>query len=245
MALLVDLDAPSAPGGQVTIVAPHLEDYCRPRCRQRQMSYLLERIKGIANPVILGGDLNTNNHDGTPTSVRRELLKRILNYHFWIRESIYFLVPVPFAGVISTAVNFVKNYHDPTALNIRILASNHEKPLFQTSRNFRFADGGAFDFGGRKSRTTGHKERTLAESNQRAWKGFAPTFVFRRTFLHLVGSYKLDWFFVKPSGQALTPYYGRTLRNLNSALEERLSDHAPITVDLPLRTAGEKYSAAR
>jgi hypothetical protein len=64
-----------------------------------------------------------------------------------------------------------------------------------------------------------------------------------------VGSYKLDWFFVKPSGHALTPYYGRTLRNLNSALEERLSDHAPITVDLPLvqgaNRAGEKYSSAR
>ncbi|HEY3453387.1 MAG TPA: endonuclease/exonuclease/phosphatase family protein [Bryobacteraceae bacterium] len=249
MALLVDLETPDAPGGQVTIVAPHLEDYCRPRCRQRQMSYLLDGVKGIANPVILGGDLNTNNHDGTPTSVRRELLKRILNYHFWIRESIYFLAPVPFAGVISTAVNFVKNYHDPTALNMRILAPNHEKRLFQTSRNFRFADGGAFEFRGRKRRTTGHKGRTLAETNQRAWKGFAPTFVFRRTFLHLVGSYKLDWLFVKPSGQALTPYYGRTLRNLNSALEERLSDHAPITVDLPLvqgaNRAAEKYPAVR
>jgi endonuclease/exonuclease/phosphatase family metal-dependent hydrolase len=245
MALLVDLEVPEAPGGQVTIVAPHLEDYCRPRCREKQMSYLLEQIKGIANPVVLGGDLNTNNHDGTPTSIRRELLKRILNYHFWIRESIYFLVPVPFGGVISTAVNFVKNYHDPTALNMRILAPNHDKPLFNTSRDFRFADGGAFDFGGRKSRTTGHKGRTLAESNQRAWKGFAPTFVFRRTFLHLVGSYKLDWFFVKPSVRAFTPYYGRTLRNLNSALVERLSDHAPITVDLPLRPEAEKHSASR
>lgn len=117
---------------------------------------------------------------------------------------------------------------------MRILAPNHEKSLFQTSRKFRFADGGAFEFRGRKRRTTGHKGRTLAESNQRAWKGFAPTFVFRRTFLHLVGSYKLDWFFVKPAGQALTRITAGTLRNLNSALEERLSDHAPITVDLPL-----------
>jgi endonuclease/exonuclease/phosphatase family metal-dependent hydrolase len=245
MALLVDLEVPEAPRGQVTIVAPHLENYCRPRCRQDQMAYLLERIKGIGNPVILGGDLNTTGHDGTPTSVRREFLKRVLNYNFWVKEAIFFLAPVPLAGVISASVNYVKNYHDPTALNMHFIARNPEKPLFNTARDFRFADGGAFEFAGRKSRTIGHRGRTLAESNQRAWKGFTPTFVFQRTFLHLVGSYKLDWFFVKPSERALSPYYGRTLRSVNTALEKRLSDHAPITVDLPLGPAPERVRRSR
>jgi hypothetical protein len=235
MSLIVDLAVPEAPGGQVTIVAPHLEDYCPPQCRQAQMAYLLGQIKGIANPIILGGDLNTNRHDGTPTSIRREFLKRLVDYHFWVKEAIFFLAPVPFAGVISASINYVKNYHDPTALNMRFVAPNRAKPLFNATRDFRFADGGAFDFAGQKSKTIHHKGRTLAQSNQRVGKGFGPTFFFRRTYFHLVGSYKLDWFFVKPAREgAFSPYYGRTLRNVNTALENRISDHCPIAVDVPL-----------
>jgi endonuclease/exonuclease/phosphatase family metal-dependent hydrolase len=236
MSLIVNLVVPEAPGEQVTIVAPHLEDYCPPQCRHAQMSYLLDRIKGITNPVILGGDLNTNGHDGTPTSIRREFLKRLVDYHFWVKETIFFLVPVPFAGVMSASINFVKNYHDPTALNMRFVAPNRAKPLFKAARDFRFADGSAFDFAGQKSKTIHHRGRTLAQSNQRAWKGFGPTFFFRRTYFHFVGSYKLDWFFVKPAPEAarFAPYYGRTLQDLNTALETRISDHCPIAVDIPL-----------
>ncbi|HEX7317464.1 MAG TPA: hypothetical protein VF297_26425 [Pyrinomonadaceae bacterium] len=55
-----------------------------------------------------------------------------------------------------------------------------------------------------------------------------------------VGKFKLDWVFVKPP--ALTePYdeegphrFGRTLKTLNDAVTERVSDHSPLTVDLPL-----------
>jgi hypothetical protein len=235
MSLVVDLAVPEAPRGQVTIVAPHLEDYCTPQCRQAQMVYLLSHIKGIANPVILGGDLNTNRHDGTPTSIRHEFLTRLVDYHFWVKEAIFFLASVPFAGVISASIDYVKNYHDPTALNIRFVAPNRAKPLFNSTRDFRFADGGAFDFAGQKSKTIHHRGRTLAQSNQRAWKGFAPTFFFRRTYFHLVGSYKLDWFFVKPApGAAFSPYDGRTFRDVNTALEKRISDHCPIAVDVSL-----------
>jgi endonuclease/exonuclease/phosphatase family metal-dependent hydrolase len=242
MSLIVDLAVPEAPGAQVTIVAPHLENYCPPQCRQAQMAYLLGEIKGIANPVILGGDLNTNGHDGTPTSVRREFLKRLLDYHFWVKEAIFFLAPVPFAGVITSSIDFVKNYHDPTALDMRFVLPNRAKPLFNAARDFRFVDGGGFDFKGQKSKTIFHRRRTLAQSNQRAWKGFRPTFVFRRTFLHLVGSYKLDWFFVKPAGSGFLPCYGRTLSDLNKALEGRLSDHNPIAVDIPFGPAPETVS---
>ena len=31
-----------------------------------------------------------------------------------------------------------------------------------------------------------------------------------------------------------TPYYGRTLKALNHSIPDRISDHNPITVDLPL-----------
>lgn len=102
MALIAELAVPRAPGAQVTIIAPHLEDYCPPQCRAAQVAYLLGQIKGIANPVILGGDLNRNGHDGTPTSVRRELIKRLVDYHFWVKEAIFFLAPTPWKGFSPT-----------------------------------------------------------------------------------------------------------------------------------------------
>ena len=42
------------------------------------------------------------------------------------------------------------------------------------------------------------KGGTLANSNQRARKGFEPTFTLKRDFGGLVGNYKLDWILVKP-----------------------------------------------
>jgi endonuclease/exonuclease/phosphatase family metal-dependent hydrolase len=240
MSLIVKLQVPEALGGQVTIVTPHLENYCPPSCRETQLKYLLDQIGESPNTVILGGDLNTSGHDGTPTSVRHEILKRVLDYRFWVKEAIVWLLPVPFAGAIEYPINYLKNYHDPTALDLHFVAPNKEKPLFNDARAFQFTDGGGFDFAGSSGKTTGHKGRTLAQSNEREWKGFAPTFFFRRTYFHLVGSYKLDWFFVKPdlkaaTGAPLNPYYGRTLKDLNTALEKRTSDHCPITIDLPLR----------
>jgi len=55
---------------------------------------------------------------------------------------------------------------------------------------------------------------------------------------------KLDWIFVKPPSlgepyskdapHKFAPHFGRTLKLLNEAVKERISDHAPIMVDLPL-----------
>ena len=30
------------------------------------------------------------------------------------------------------------------------------------------------------------------------------------------------------------PHMGRTLKNLNNSIEDRISDHSPVVVDLPL-----------
>jgi hypothetical protein len=157
-------------------------------------------------------------------------------------------------GLIDYPINYFKNYHDPTALNMRFVAPNREKPLFNDARRFRFVDGGAFDFGGQNSKTFGDKSRTLAQSNQRSWKGFVPTFSFKRNYFHLVGSYKLDWFLVKPAVAVrdlpemqppFTPYQGRTLKDVNTALDYRISDHCPIVVDLPLATSAVVSIASR
>ena len=59
-----------------------------------------------------------------------------------------------------------------------------------------------------------------------------------------MGKFKLDWFFVKPPSltdpyakdapHRFAPHFGRTLKALNEATKDRISDHAPIMVDLPL-----------
>ena len=63
------------------------------------------------------------------------------------------------------------------------------------------------------------------------------------TFGGVVGRFKLDWILVKPfttnprqSKQPLkfAPTYPTTMQELNSAPADRISDHPPITVDLPL-----------
>ena len=81
------------------------------------------------------------------------------------------------------------------------------------------------------------------KGSKRAWKGYSTTFAFNRPLFHLVGHYKLDWFFVKPAAadhagsafnQRFHPYFGRALREVDEAVEGRISDHYPITVDLPL-----------
>jgi hypothetical protein len=60
-----------------------------------------------------------------------------------------------------------------------------------------------------------------------------------------IGKFKLDWFFVKPPGvtdpdqkdqpHLFAPHFGRSLKPLNYSIEERISDHSPILVDLPLQ----------
>jgi exonuclease III len=231
MALVVDLEVPQSPTGLVTVVCPHLEDYTDPRGRRAQADYLLSHIKQISNPVIVAGDFNTMGHNTHP---------QIGN---WLKGLFSFVGPVPGLKEVMNPINHFKNLHDPTAGNIRVLAPNHERPLFNDVHRFRFADGGQFEWNGEKDRSFQHRRRTLSDSSQRAGKGFASTFFFARTDHGLVGEYKLDWFFIKPpltephktsAAIQLAPFFGRTLRETNTALGKRTSDHCPITLDLLL-----------
>ena len=248
VALVAELSVPELPGHRVTVVAPHLENYCPPSCRRGQIDYVLQQLAGVSNAVIIAGDLNTTGHDDTPTSIRREIMKRITSYRFWAREALLWFIPVPFAGVIEMPVNYFKNYHDPTAINLPLLLSNRERPLFDHVQNFRFRDGSAFDFSGKSGLSANGKSHTLANSNQRSWKGFVPTFSFEKTYHHIVGSYKLDWFFIKAGSElseaGAKPRCGHTLKNINTALGRRISDHVPLTVDLPL-TVAEQSSGTK
>jgi endonuclease/exonuclease/phosphatase family metal-dependent hydrolase len=243
IALIVDLAVPALPTGRLTVVSVHLENKCTPACRRRQMKALLGVLQPIDNPVILAGDLNTSGRDATPTSVRNEVMKRVTDYRFWVTQAIFWFSPVSIPQYAIVPLRYFHQYLDPTALHFPFLWENRERGLFQSVEKFRFSDGYAFDFRGTSERTPNNKQRTLANSNQRGQKGFVPTYAFERNFGGWVGNFKLDWFFIKPfisnprdRGQSyrFAPHFAITMNELNQAVEDRISDHPPITVDLPL-----------
>jgi hypothetical protein len=63
-------------------------------------------------------------------------------------------------------------------------------------KDFRFDDGGAFDFRGSKEHSIGRSEETLSDSNERASKGFVSTLELKGK---ITVELKLDWIFVKPA----------------------------------------------
>jgi endonuclease/exonuclease/phosphatase family metal-dependent hydrolase len=243
MAIIADVNIPELPGGLATVVDVHLENKCKPQCRSKQMDALLSRIQEVEHPVIMAGDLNTTGSDGTPTSIRREILNRVKNYEFWVTQALRWGTPASLPLAVLTPVKYFKNYLDPTATHLPVIGANKEAILFRHIEQFRFVDQKAFDFRGETEHNLHEKSGTLANSNQRARKGFEPTFMLKRDFGGLVGRYKLDWFFVKPYIQRprgdgmsfeFAPHFPMTMRDLNNAVPDGVSDHAPITVDLPL-----------
>jgi endonuclease/exonuclease/phosphatase family metal-dependent hydrolase len=243
MGILADIEIPDLPGGAATILNLHLETKCKPECRKSQMNFALDQIKGIRNPVIITGDLNTSGSDGNILSLPYILEKKVTDYRFWGKQLVNFANPINFFGT-TAAAKYYRNYTDPTVKDIPVFANNREHALFKSVRHFRFADNGAFDFGGQKNRSSNGSGKTLSNSNERDAKGFVYTYALPRDFKGAVGRFKLDWFFIKPAGAEKTgnhdhpsvfsPYFGRTLRALNEGPEERVSDHSPLIVDLPL-----------
>jgi len=150
----------------------------------------------------------------------------------------------PVSALVS--VRYLHGYNDPTAFPYPW--NQPERSLFKTIEKFRFADGQSFDFRGEEDRTLHFRRRTLANSNQRIGKGFVPTYHFDRDWKGLTGRFKLDWIFVKPfvedprnagQSQLFAPEFPVTMRALNQPGGMRISDHAPMVVDLsPIEQKG-------
>ncbi len=247
MMLLADIADPDLPGGKVTIVATHLEARTEPAKRVLQLNELLRVVQPIANPVILAGDMNTSTKDTTPTSIQREIKKRLGSEDFWLKQGLKYATGIGLLFDVAVAGSrFVRAQADPTVRSVPIVAPNPEGQLFARLEQFRFADGGAFDFRGESRRAFGGRAGTLANSNQREKKGFAITYQVARG--RLAGRFKLDWIFVKPPATSaapgatgphlFAPHFGRTLERLNDALPDGISDHNPVLVDLPLKEPG-------
>ena len=246
--LYVDLDVPDAPAQRVTIASTHLENRAKPNVRRKQMEELLKEIRVITNPVIVAGDMNTTGSDATPTSVENMLYKRYGSLDFWTTKGVQWSTGVGaiYSGT-KTALKLsgIQYRIDPTSANLPGASPNLERGLFTTLEKFRFADGTAIDFRGVPERTVNGRAGTLADSNQRGSGGFVPTFVAELIWGKVrVAKFKLDWFFVKanlqsprdPKGSYLfAPHFARTLADLNNCLPQPISDHSPMTVDLPFK----------
>jgi len=244
--LLVDLDVPEAPGHAVTVVSTHLENRAKPKIRRQQMEELLKQIHDIAHPVIVAGDLNTSGSDSTPTSIENMLYKRYGSVDFWTTKGVQWSTGVGliYSGMkAAIKLSGIQYRIDPTSANIPGAAPNLERGLFSTIERFRFGDGHAFDFRGAPDRTIDGRRGTLADSNQRGRGGFAPTFVTELIWGKVrVAKFKLDWIFVKSDLDSprdlkgpyrFEPHFARTMSDLNNCLPEPISDHSPMTVDLP------------
>jgi endonuclease/exonuclease/phosphatase family metal-dependent hydrolase len=243
MMLLADISDSSIPGGAVTVVATHFEGKSKPSERLKQLEEVLTEIKTIQHPVILAGDMNTTGGDSTPTSFEREVKKRLGSTKFWATQGIKYATGVGLLYDITVGlVKMQRTRNDPTVKSVKFVSENPEEKFFDTLKDFRFADGGAFDFRGSKNHSTGSSGETLSDSNERGSKGFVST-------LELKGKFniemKLDWLFVKPlqltdpndrdQPYNFAPQFGRTLKTLNYSLKDRISDHNPLIVDLPLK----------
>jgi len=246
------------PSGSATVVATHLEDETQPKNRRRQLEELLDQIRGVRHPVIVAGDMNTSIQDGEPITVGRLFKEHFGSAKWWESEGAAQAVSyaTPFGLFYEATVGvtgFTRKIEDPTERSIPIVGENPEAKFFEMLEDFRFTDGGAFDFRGEKSRTANGHPGKLADSNERAVKGFEPTEELGRHF-GPIGKYKLDWIFVKPGGLdkpddqhgplRFAPFYGRTMQTVNHAIPEHISDHNPILVDLPLGEPGERPDPA-
>jgi endonuclease/exonuclease/phosphatase family metal-dependent hydrolase len=242
MMLLADIEERSIPGGRMTVVATHLEDKAKPSERLKQLEEVLAQIQPAPHPVVLAGDMNTSGSDSTPTSFQREVKRRLGSSKFWVTQGIKYATGVGLLYDITVgAVKLQRTRKDPTVKSVKFVSENPEEKFFSTLKDFRFADGGAFDFRGAKQYSVGSSGETLSDSNERASKGFVSTMELNGK---LSVALKLDWIFVKPVGLTdpddddqpfrFAPQFGRTLKTLNYALKDRISDHNALIVDLPL-----------
>jgi len=239
----VDLEVPELPDRTLTIINIHLEIKCLPEGREKQMREILSYIAGIKNPVIMVGDFNSAPTDLSPTSTTRILSRTAKDPETWVSAATSVLLPNALViNATRLTSKYTKNLQDPLAKDIPVLSPNPCKPLFEMIEDFRFLDGKTFDFRGDKKRSVNGKKKTLANSNQRDFKGFKTTFQVKRPLGPIIGKYRLDWVFVKSfltlpkdkeGSYRFAPHFGETLEEMNTSLINPVSDHHPNVVDIP------------
>jgi endonuclease/exonuclease/phosphatase family metal-dependent hydrolase len=242
--LIATIDVPDLPEQKVTIVATHLENRTTPKGRVQEADEILDMIRPISNPVVVAGDMNTTGTDGSVMNIKSAVLKKVNDPGFWATQGVKYATGAGLImGVSSFAFKQAKFQGDPTASGVPLLAPNPEQGFFKELNKYRFDDGTRIDFRGDAELSVNGRDGTLGNSNERASKGFVTTFALPRT-LGVAGKFRLDWILVKgylkeDGGTAdsyrFAPAFARTMNEANGALNEPLSDHAAISVDLPIK----------
>lgn len=238
----VDLHVPGIPHETLTVINIHLEIKAPPKQRLVQLKEILSYMDDIQNPVVMAGDFNNASRDVSATSVRRASSRTASDPRNILSTGLR-LAEVNVFSRARALLNSGKNFKNPLAWHIPYVLPNKKKPLFKLIKDYRFDDGGAFDFRGDKKRSVNGCTGTLSNSNQRTHlKRFTFTFSTPRV-IGPVGHDRLDWIFVKSflshprekhGSYQLAPHFGETLSLMNLAVKDRYSDHHPITVLLPL-----------
>lgn len=238
----VDIEVPGLPEDTLTVINIHLEIKAQPEDRAQQMRQILDCIREIKNPVILAGDFNASRYDMSPTSLPRVASRLARNANFWIDVGVNLFSPA--YSVYNTGrfvLNEVKDLHNPVAADIPVALPNKASGLFAEIRQYRFQDGGRFDFRGDKKRSINGRAARLANSNEKALFGYRTNFALDRP-IGPFGRNRLDWIFVKSGfytdeedSYRLAPHFGETLSAFHKAMPKPLSDHRPNLIDLPLK----------
>lgn len=242
----VDIAVPQVKGGVVTLVNNHLEIKTRPKNRKEQMDEILSYIKDVKNPIIMAGDHNSAPDDLSATSALRVIWRQLddpTNFVTTVSNVSSLLsgtvVPVWRERGI---VNALKNFQSPMAPDIKYIFPNHTRGMFESVKNYEFADGSTFDFRGDRDKSINAKKGLLANSNEKAFKGYFTSFSVNRP-IGPFGRYRLDWFFVRSgllhestdssAPYQFAPHFGETLGEFNDYVTVKFSDHRPIVIDLP------------
>ena len=237
----VDLHVPGVPHDTITVINIHLEIKTQPKYRTEQMREILSYIGDIKNPVIMAGDHNSSAVDVSSTSFARAA-KRNVTSPSRLTSIGLFLANTTGISQTRSLFNGLKNFQDPLAWGIPVLFPNKTKQMFELIEDFRFEDGGAFDFRGNKIRSKSGSFRTLSNANHRnSLKGFVQTFTTPQN-IGPFGCERLDWMFVKShlkdsnnnkGSYKLAPHFGETFSLLNRTALSPYSDHQPISTIIP------------
>ncbi len=139
MFMVAELADEQFPGGRLTVVNAHLEAETKPASRVAQLGELLAYVRNVDGPLVIGGDMNTTGSDSTPTSITREIARRIGSAEYWAKKSV---MDASGLGFVAAGLTFYRNTSDPTVTNIPLLSTSKESKFFSMLHDFRFADGG-------------------------------------------------------------------------------------------------------
>ena len=225
VALIADIALNKA--SDITVISVQLENRSTPQCREEQMQFLLNAIQNIKNPVILGANLNNFEKNAAPTTIGKEVMNTVKDPQVLAGKVISTFNPFALPTTIfSFVVGGYRKKNNPTVSSVPIILRNKSAKLFKIIDEFQFQDGNSFDLSGSKNLNYNHTNKRLANSNERARKGFIGTYETKKAIG--TGRYKTDWIFVKPNHKNYIPAYAQTINVGSGAM------HNPISVEIML-----------